>query len=570
LRSTRPRLYLETLRHLRGEQVRHQVRRRLGLVRGRIAPAPSPLPLAPVWGPRVRRCRPTADPGVLEGRFRVWGREARLDLSTAWREPALGLSWNYPVHYFDALPGLAEVAIRNPERVRDVCSFVARWIDVHPPGTPVAWDPYPTALRIVNWLDAVHVLGSRAEAAWRDRILSSLYLQAAWLGHRLERHLLGTHLLKDAKALLLAGATFSDARARARGRKAAVILRRELRDQVGSEGAHIEPSVMYHCMALEDLLDLLNFGCGGNGELRGEVEAAAQRMLWFAAAVQTPAGGTPLLGDAWEGGAPGPAELAAYADRLGLVRSDEERRGTAGMRLFLAAGILVWRDARAYLVADVGGIGPPHLSAHGHCDSLSFECWIDGQPIVVDSGTYTYEPGELRHACRATRAHNTLELDGFEQHEIWEAFRVARRSSVRTMQLSESAAESRLVPWYDKRLQVMRRFDFAVGALRVHDRVEGRGSHRITSRLHLHPDCELAFENGRLVASHGGAAVEIVWRSASAGESPGAVRLLRPDRSGSHHAARAGEARPNAVLVIEHAGTLPFESELSIRPLGTG
>jgi heparinase II/III-like protein len=327
---------------------------------------------------------------------------------------------------------------------------------------------------------------------------------------------------------------------------------------------------MYHCVALEDLLDLLNFGCDGDAALRDDLEAAAKRMLQFAAAVQTPAGGTPLLGDAWEGGAPGPAELAAYAERLGLVGSAARGSGRGEIRLFPGAGILVWRDPRAYLIADVGGIGPPHLAGHGHCDSLAFECWIDGRPIIVDSGTYTYEPGELRHACRATRAHNTLELDGVEQHEIWEAFRVARRSSVRTVQLSDSAVESRLVPWHDKRLQVMRRFDFAAGALRVEDRVEGRGSHRITSRLHLHPECDLAFEGGRLVARHGQAAVEIVWREHAGGAGVGSVRLQRPGESESLYAARAGETRRNAVLVVEHTGPLPFASELSIRALGPG
>jgi hypothetical protein len=495
------------------------------------------------------------------------------------------LSWNYPVHYFDYLPPLADQCAEDPERLDGVCALVRRWIEAHPPGTEVAWDPYPTALRIVNWLDVVHTLGARADPGWRGQVLGSVYQQAAWLRRRLERHLLGTHLLKDAKAMLVAAATFSDGASVSWRREAQALLAREIDAQIGPEGAHLEPSLMYHCTALEDLLDLLNFEGVAEGPLRESLTAASGRMLRFAGAVQTPAGGFPLLGDAWEGGAPTPKELGACARRLGLPPPAAENGAgepspSGGMRLFGNAGILVWRGRRCYFVADVGGIGPPHLSGHGHCDSLSFECWIDGLPFVVDSGTWSYEPGEFRHGCRATRAHNTLELDGREQHEIWAAFRVARRSKVRAVRLSVSAVEAALVPWHDRRTSVRRRFEFDAAAVAVHDRVEGPGRHRVVSRLHLHPDCEVSLAPDRALLRRGGVRVEIVWEAAAAAPQPGPappaappapaarLELLPAPASGSLYAERAGETRPNAVLQIVHEGQLPFGTVLRIRPLG--
>ncbi len=47
--------------------------------------------------------------------------------------------------------------------------------------------------------------------------------------------------------------------------------------------------------------------------------------------------------------------------------------------------------------------------------------------MVVDSGVATYEAGPLRAYCRSTRAHNTVEIEGRDQVELWGAFRAGRR-----------------------------------------------------------------------------------------------------------------------------------------------
>ncbi len=581
------RRYWETIRRLRFEQARHQLGRRLAvfLPQPALPQVPQPLPLVARWGPRVTRIRPEVDAAVLDGRFSFWGQERRLNLSRPWVAEDLGRSWNYPVHYFDFFPGLvdgggrdAPAEMHNPrtgattlEHRASVQSLVERWLDVHPPGTGIAWDPYPTALRLVNWIDAASALDARVPEAWRQRFLQSIYVQADWLSQRLERHLLGTHLLKDAKALIVAASVFGDDRSRRWKQAAVPLLQRELRSHVSRDGSHAEPSIMYHCTALEDVLDLLNFPGAVDNELAAELQDVAGRMLEFATAVQTPLGGYPLMGDAWEGGAPSPVQLVAYAERLGL-------RGPAapvpGMRLLPQAAIVAWRDARLYVLADVGGVGPPHLSGHGHCDSLSFELWAHEIPIVVDSGTWSYEPGERRQACRSTQAHNTLEIDGREQHEIWSAFRVARRSEVQVLAVTSSTTEALLVPWFDKGVRVCRRFAFEPGTVHIEDRVDGPGTHRIVSRIHLHPDCEVERSGDRLLVRHRRARVAISWGTNS---GPAPLVEFLPGKgentssvlgsAQSYHASRAGEMRPNAVLQLTFVGELPLASSLDFAVL---
>ena len=551
------RLYWNTVRGLHPEQIRHQILRRLPVARPGEPPVlpAGAIPERSGWGWRVPRCAAAADPAVLEGRFVFWGVERQLDPLHRWEAPDLGPSWNFPVHYFEAAPVLARSACeRRDTALRDaVCRALDRWIDAHPAGTSIGWEPYPTALRLVNWLDVVQSLGDWSDRSWRDRVLRSLYVQAGWLDERLERHLLGTHLLKDAKALVFAGSVFANSMGERWRRRGEAIVGREIARQVHPDGGHLEPSVLYHGIALEDVLDLLNLGIQEHG-LRTLLEDAARRMLDYLTGVLPPDGAWPLLGDAARDAIPAPAELLEYAGRLGI----EVRRPPMGLRLFPDSGVVVYRDARQYLLADVGSIGPPHLAGHGHCDSLSFEWFVDGVPLVVDSGTRTYEPGPERRASRGTAAHNTLEIDGREQHEIWAAFRVARRSAVHAT-LERDAVEAELVPWHDERVRIVRRFEPGAGGIRIVDRLEGTGRHRVVSRLHLHPDCRVDRDGQVLKLRRGNTAARITIAGA-------AFDFESANASASTCCESFGIPRANPTVRIAFEGDLPWSCELRLDP----
>jgi hypothetical protein len=552
--------YWNTVRYLEPEQVRHQLGRRLraALPAAPPAVAPDELRTSPGWGWSVARCHADPDPGTLDGRFRFWGREHRLELGSEWLGPGEGKSWNYMIHYFDHAASLAAAARTQADTaLRDrVCAHLAQWIEVHPPGAGLAWEPYPTALRIVNWLDLLQRFDTWCDAAWREQVLRSLYVQAAWLERHLERHLLGTHLLKDAKALVLSGSVFEDARA-ARWRQTGMgLVREELTRHVRADGGLVEPSVFYHGVAFEDVLDLVHFAVpGAPAGWRPQLLAVARRMLDYLQALRPPGGGYPLVGDAGVDAIPNAGRLVEYAARLGL----EVPVPTTGLRWFPDSQMLVWRRAGEYLLADAGGIGPPHLSGHGHCDSLSFEWHLDGLPFVVDSGTQSYEPGAARFASRCTQAHNTLQIDAREQHEIWAAWRVARRSVVHARLENEAVLLAELVPWFDRKVRVRRRFEFGASAVHCSDRVEGPGLHAVTSRLHLHPECEARLLNNVVELRRGFVRAEIRV------QTPARVTLVPASQSGSFYCASLGVPVPNAELQIASVGPLPWECSFELR-----
>jgi uncharacterized heparinase superfamily protein len=89
--------------------------------------------------------------------------------------------------------------------------------------------------------------------------LESLALQARYLAETVEYHLLGNHLLANAKALVFVGAFFEGgARRRAGSASGLRILASQLPEQVLDDGGHFERSPMYHSLILEDVLDLVN------------------------------------------------------------------------------------------------------------------------------------------------------------------------------------------------------------------------------------------------------------------------------------------------------------------------
>lgn len=553
-----PARYIATLRGLKPEQIAYRLLRPFwrwrasGSVTPQLAIAAPPRHLPTC---HQELCGSAAD--ISSGDFRFWGKSERLSLERPWCSDRFGQSWSYPVHYFDFGPPLA--AARGPAGTGDreaAMELVAKWIAAHPAGTPVAWDPYPTAIRIVNWVEMLHLLAAEAPDTWRHAVLQSLHQQAEWLARRLERHLLGAHLLKDLKALLIASTLFADSASIRWRREGERLLRRELKAQFRHDGSHLEPSFMYHCMTTADLLDLLNFGAVST-ELAQLVAAIATSAVAYAVGVATPSGDYPLFGDAWRGGAATPVALADYAARLGLGPAPRE---TAGMQVFRGAEVVVWRDARSYLVADLGNVGPSHLAGHGHNDSLSFEWYVDGMALLVDSGTFSYENDPPRATCRLTPAHNTLQVDAHEQHELWAAFRVGRRSRVWIDEVGENLVSAQLEPWHDARIRVQRRFAFTDDAVRIHDSVRGRGEREVTSRLHLHPECSarLVGETLRIARGSVTAAVRLV-------DLPGAARLLGPESSGSMYAEHAGEMRRNAVLVLESRAPLPWNMSMELR-----
>jgi uncharacterized heparinase superfamily protein len=140
------------------------------------------------------------------------------------------------------------------------------------------------------------------------------------------------------------------------------------------------------------------------------------------------------------------------------------------------------------LIADCGAPGPDDLPAHVHADALSFELSIGQQRVLVDGGVFDYSAGPLRDRLRGTAAHNTVQIDGADQSEVWSAFRVGHRARVTLLQCSERLLVAAHGGYARLGVRHERRIDAVEGVgWRVLDQLTGRGAHVAEARLRLHP-----------------------------------------------------------------------------------
>jgi uncharacterized heparinase superfamily protein len=258
---------------------------------------------------------------------------------------------------------------------------------------------------------------------------------------------------------------------------------------------------MYHAIALEDILDVLNMAAASQGllasDVASEIADRAILALDYLNDITPSSGELPMFNDSAGGVARDTFALTDYAARV-LGTSDRAAQITHIIDK-PDTGYFGYRHGEELLLIDAGPIGPAHQPGHGHCDLLSFELTVEGCPLVVNSGTYDYENSEFRHALRSTAAHNTVRVDGLEQSDIWGCFRVGRRAKP-----TDTRVEWRLPHRFcatfahDGYARLpgqpvhQRTFDCEPGRRwEVRDTILGKGQHRLESFIHFHPDFRL-------------------------------------------------------------------------------
>jgi len=474
---------------------------------------------------------------VLEGRFCFLNEEARLGRPVDWAAPGQSLLWRFHLHYFHYLHLL---------EVEEQVALCREWIAATPTGTGVGWHPYPTSLRLVNWC--------RAGLTASD-VLESLYRQAAYLHRTVETHVQGNHLLENARALVLAGCYLQGHGEAARWRERGLaIYRDQLDEQVLSDGFHFERSPMYHALVLEGLLDVLAV-LPLDPEASARLRRAAQAMTDALAAVLHPDGTLALFNDTTHEIAPSPEQILQRArDLLGS--------GLVSRSTFPEAGYYVLDADDLWMMIDGGPAGPEYLMAHAHADIFSYELSLFGKRFVVDSGVYAYRAGAMRQYVRGTAAHNTVQVDGLDQIECWNAFRVARRDAPRDVAWRETDAGAVFKGTFDgyqarlgDNLSHHRRVEVETSARRIHvrDEVTGQGKHRAESRVRLHPDVHIR-RNGNVV-------------SLRRGDSQCRIEVAAGDigREKGWYCPRFGVRHRVCVLVLRSEGRCPLRCSYRIR-----
>ncbi len=413
---------------------------------------------------------------VAEGKFTFLGEERFLGEPADWHQVDASRLWRFHLHYYEWAWALAQA----PDRLWAQASFARVWRSWRSsikPAREDAWSPYVASLRL--W-----VLCGVFDALVRGSDIESDYLnQIAWHAGYVRSHLEfdvgGNHLLKDLKALIGGGVFLGQPDLVSTGRR---LLETQLPIQVLPDGGHFERSSSYHCQVLGDLIDILGLLEAADAPLVAGLDSAIERMRRWLGAIIGGDGEVALCNDA----------IPVGERRLAALTPGPPPEGP--VTVLAASGYVVVRpDEQTQLVLDVGDPCPDDLPGHAHADCLSFELWVEGERWVVDTGTSTYEAGPRRAYERSTAAHNTVEVDGEDQTEVWGIFRAARRAHGHLELLARDGSTVEVVASHDgyRRLPgspVHRRcWRISPGRVDITDTITGAGTHRVISRLHVDP-----------------------------------------------------------------------------------
>jgi uncharacterized heparinase superfamily protein len=401
------------------------------------------------------------------------------------------------------LGGLAEPEAR---------ALVMDWIGANPLTGPhpwhASWHPFSLSIRVVAWLQ------TWAEQDWapgpsESAILrASLGTQLRCLARHLELDVRGNHLIKNLKALLWGAACFQGPEARSWGLLGASLLRRELEDQVLSDGMHFELSPSYHLQVLEDLLDCHHVLPPGPD--RDRLAERLRHMGAAASLLRHPDGAPSLFADGGLHTARPPATLMEV-----LPGPAPHLHPSTGPFALEAAGYYGFHAEGEAFIADAGLIAADHLPAHGHGDMYAFEWSVGGHRVIVDTGVVEYREGPRRAHARSTRAHNTVTVGGEDQGEFWSSFRLGRRGRPREVRFSAEGPGLTLKGSHDGYAHLAgrpwptRTFTAQPGHLRVEDIVNGGAGQRVVAHLLLHPECKVELHPGGAYLSTPGGPVEL-------------------------------------------------------------
>lgn len=451
--------------------------------------AGAPRPVFPHWRealssatPPQRRAVEAAALAALEGRFRALGQDwpardpANLYPAEFWRlDPVTGTLWpgaetyTFAIDFRHAagrgdvkyvweanrlqhLPVLAaHLVLSGDGRAADaIAAAIDSWHAANPPFRGVSWaSGIEVALRAVSLIVTLDLAGGRLGGESRRRAAEILGASAYWLARFPSAFSsANNHLVAELAGRYLIGLAFGR---QADGPRRA-LLGETLR-QILPDGTGAEQSPTYGAFTAEMILLCAAAARAGGAafppQTTARLAAFADAARWLpenAAYGDDDEGRALTLGGEGDYVGSVAAAIAGFLGLPGLVPAADDFRSVLfgapaaplsrpeGLRTFADGGLSVWRGAiggrRVELTFDHGPLGYLSIAAHGHADALSLTLRVDGEPVLVDPGTWLYgSGGAWRDWFRSTPAHNTLNIGGESQSIVSGAFNWSHKAT---------------------------------------------------------------------------------------------------------------------------------------------
>jgi len=354
--------------------------------------------------------------------------EGRIDWTL---DPIDYKEWPFQLnrHQFWVTLGRAYWATGEEKYAREFVFQMMDWVKQCPVPRSVSgnasnnWRTIEAGIRMGhNWPEAYHLFLA-SPSFTDDAIVTMVKSCAEHARHLMRWPTTGNWLTMEADGLMHVGVLFPEFKEAADWRKTATDrLYAELDKQVYPDGAQIELSTGYHQVSLTNFVKAWEIAHLNGVAMPADYIAKIQRMYDYNLLASMPNGYLPGLNDA---GATGIRRWLEQGFKLFPDRKDYQWVATGGKsgeepkvgsialpfsgHLVMRSG---WKPESLYMLFDAGPFG----YGHQHEDSLNIVLYAYGKYLLVDPGNYPYDSSQWRKYVLSTRAHNTIRVDGEDQH----------------------------------------------------------------------------------------------------------------------------------------------------------
>jgi len=400
-------------------------------------------------------------------------------------------TWQLSRHPFWSTLGRAYWETGDEVYAREFVAQITGWITDNP--VPVndhgnragsRWRTIETGIRMFSsWPDCFFRFLS--SPSFTDEAVVLMVRSMVEHARHLLAHPTGNNwLAMEMNGLFHVGVLFPELRDAALWREtASQRLYEEMDLQVYPDGAQVELATGYHGVSLHNFLGTLQLAELNSTSLPGDYAARLEKMYGYYLKLAMPDGLYPALNDAGWGDCrkslqDGAERFPQRTDFLGLATGGKKGRlPDFTSACFPYAGWAVmrsgWGPEDLYLHYEYGHFG----AGHQHEDKLSLIVHAYGRRLLTEGGVYAYDSSPWRRYVLSTRAHNTIMVDGLEQH----------RAGLRETYVTKEVLPNRWVTGPQ--------FDFAEG---WYDEGYGPDRNRTVSHrravLFIKPDCWLVID----------------------------------------------------------------------------
>ena len=396
-------------------------------------------------------------------RFNFLNDEKLLTLPIDWNSAKFNRLWKFNLHYFDWAREVLDYSDNqefSDEKLLYLEFIIEDWIENNIPGYGDGWNSYTISLRIRNWILIFRTLPNLLN----EKFLSSLWHQLCWLFNNKEIYLGGNHWIENLVSLIIGSMQFEGSKAKNMYKYSMRKLELELKNQILSDGGHIERSASYHLLILDRLVELGLIIENIKGERPIWLIEAISKMTKWSLAIKLKNGEYPKFNDNLdlnfsidsiinyancyleqkiikEKSIKNKLSRIYKNNKISKENFIEKNQKKSLTKLLDTGWIIANINQNIELIFKVGKSCPKWLPAHAHSDLLSFELFCKGVPLIVETGTSNYGDNKKRHFERSGQAHNILQLAPFKKNkkglinwiesiEVWGNFRAARKAKI--------------------------------------------------------------------------------------------------------------------------------------------